>query len=320
MPRTIRDGGIARSGDCSSTTAGRSTGTAVQRLWRREGIRVPPTKSKTSGKRAGRSAENSIWNFPAVFVDHVWTIDFVTDYTVHGTPFRSFNVLDEFTRYFVGAHVARSIGARQVREFFAVVFEREGKPKFLRADNGREFIGVELADWLTEHGVTILFVEKASPQQNGFVESFHSRIRDECLNAEEFDSVLEARVVIGQWRDIYNHTRRHRGLGLRTRRRSEPRLSPPELRARGAMMVVARRGVDESDYHHCSWTSPSPLPRGAITTPNVQPLSQELARPQGAVHPRSQRPRPGHRGLGATPRRSRRRLHRVIDVGPKDLR
>jgi putative transposase len=188
----------------------------VERLWRREGMRVAPLKSKTSGKRAGGSAENSIWNFPALFIDHVWTIDFVTDYTVHGTQFRSFNVLDEFTRYFVGAHVARSIGARSVRAFFEVVFEREGRPKFLRADNGREFIGKELADWLTGQGVTILFVEKASPQQNGFVESFHARMRDECLNAEEFDSVLEARVVIGQWRDLYNDTRRHRGLGLKT--------------------------------------------------------------------------------------------------------
>lgn len=188
----------------------------VERLWRREGMSVAPLKSKTSGKKAGGSAENSIWNFPALYVDHVWTIDFVTDYTVHGVLFRSFNVLDEFTRYFVGAHVARRIGARSVRAFFEVLFAREGKPKFLRADNGREFIGKELANWLTAQGVTILFVEKASPQQNGFVESFHSRMRDECLNAEEFDSVLEARVVIGLWRDLYNNTRRHRGLGLKT--------------------------------------------------------------------------------------------------------
>jgi putative transposase len=106
----------------------------VERLWRREGMRVAPLKSKTSGKKAGGSAKNSIWNFPALFVDHVWTIDFVTDYTVHGAQFRSFNVLDEYTRYFVGARVARSIGARSVRAFFEIVFEREGRPKFLRAD------------------------------------------------------------------------------------------------------------------------------------------------------------------------------------------
>ena len=188
----------------------------VERLWRLEGMRVPPLKSKNSGKKASGSAENSIWNFPAVFVDHVWTIDFVTDYTVHGTAFRSFNVLDEYSRFFVGAHVARSIGARSVKAFFEILFATEGKPKFLRADNGREFIGKELGAWLESQGVTILFVEKASPKQNGFVESFHSRMRDECLNAEEFDSVLEARVVIGQWRDLYNNTRRHRGLGLKT--------------------------------------------------------------------------------------------------------
>ena len=188
----------------------------VERLWRREAMGVAPLKSKTSGKRAGGGAENSIWNFPAVHVDHVWTIDFVTDYTVHGTMFRSFNVLDEFTRYLVGAHVARRIGARSVQAFFGQLFATEGKPKFLRADNGREFIGKDLGEWLSAQGVTILFVEKASPQQNAFVESFHSRMRDECLNAEEFDSGLEARVVIGLWRDLYNNTRRHRGLGLKT--------------------------------------------------------------------------------------------------------
>lgn len=188
----------------------------VERLWRLEGLRVPPAKPKKSGRRAGGGVENSIWNFPSLYVDHVWTIDFIEDRTVHGVKFRSFNILDEYTRFFVGAHVARSIGSRSVRAFFAELFAAQGRPKFLRADNGREFIGKPLADWLDDQGVTILFIEKASPQQNGFVESFHSRMRSEALNVEEFDSVLEARVVIGEWRELYNNVRRHRGLGLRT--------------------------------------------------------------------------------------------------------
>jgi transposase InsO family protein len=188
----------------------------IERLWRAEGLRVPPAKAKASGKRAGGSAENSIWNFPALYVDHIWTIDFISDRTVHGVKFRSFNVLDEYSRYFVGAHVAASIGARAVRAFFEQLFVAEGKPQYLRADNGREFIGEELSAWLADQGVTILFIEKASPQQNAFVERFHRSMRSEVLNVEEFDSVLEARVLIGEWREIYNHVRRHRGLGMKT--------------------------------------------------------------------------------------------------------
>ncbi len=205
----------------------------IERLWRLEGNRVPPAKSKKFGKRAGGSAANAIWNFPAVYVDHIWTIDFIEDRTARGVKFRSFNILDEYSRYFVGAHVARSIGSRSVQAFFAELFEREGKPKFLRADNGREFIGKELAAWLREQGVTILFIEKASPQQNAFVERFHRSMRSEILNVEEFDSVLEARVVIGEWRELYNTVRRHRGIGMKT---------PAAFRADAQKQAALERG------------------------------------------------------------------------------
>jgi putative transposase len=188
----------------------------IERLWRLEGMGVPPAKSKKFGKRAGGSAANSIWNFPSLYVDHIWTIDFIEDRTAHGVKFRSFNILDEYSRFFVGAYVARSHGSRSVQAFFAELFAAAGKPKFLRADNGREFIGKALAEWLTAEGVTILFVEKASPQQNAFVERFHRSMRSEALNIEEFDSVLEARVVIGEWRELYNTVRRHRGIGMST--------------------------------------------------------------------------------------------------------
>jgi putative transposase len=204
----------------------------IERLWRLEGMGVPPAKSKKFGKRAGGSAANSIWNFPAVYVDHIWTIDFIEDRTVHGVKFRSFNILDEYTRYFVGAYVARSHGSRSVQAFFAELFATEGKPKFLRADNGREFIGKELDEWLTDQGVTILFVEKASPQQNAFVERFHRSMRSEALNVEELDSVLEARVVIGEWRELYNNARRHRGIDMKT---------PAAFRAEAKQQAAADR-------------------------------------------------------------------------------
>lgn len=105
----------------------------IERLWRREGLRVPTVK-KVNGKKAGGSAENSIWNFPPRHVDHIWTIDFIQDRTSDGRKFRCFNIVDEFSKYFIGVHVSRSHGSRSVQAFFAQMFEEFGKPTFFRSD------------------------------------------------------------------------------------------------------------------------------------------------------------------------------------------
>jgi putative transposase len=188
----------------------------IERLWRLEGHRVPPRRSQTSGKRAQGTAEQSIWNMPAQRPNHVWSYDFMGSRTRDGASLRILNVVDEYTRLALGCRVARSIGAGEVIKELERLFEQHGRPEVLRSDNGREFVADSLGAWLAEQGVKTAFIEKGSPQQNAFVERFNGTMRDELLNGEEFDNLLEARVVIGNWLAEYNTLRPHRGLGMLT--------------------------------------------------------------------------------------------------------
>jgi transposase InsO family protein len=188
----------------------------IMRLWRLEGHRVPPRRSQTSGKKALGTAEKAIWSLPAQRPNHVWSYDFMGTRTRDGAPVRILNVVDEYTRVALGSRVARSIGARDVIAELEQLFERHGRPQVLRSDNGREFVADSLQAWLAEQGVQTAFIEKGSPQQNAFVERFNGTMRDELLNGEEFDNLLEARVVISNWLVEYNTLRPHRGLGLLT--------------------------------------------------------------------------------------------------------
>jgi putative transposase len=188
----------------------------IMRLWRLEGHRVPPRRTSASGKKAQGTAEQAIWNLPAQRPNHVWSYDFMGSRTRTGGPIRILNVVDEYTRVALGSRVARSIGAGDVRAELECLFARHGKPEVLRSDNGREFIAASLGAWLAEQGVKTAFIEKGSPQQNAFVERFNGTMRDEVLNGEEFESVLEAGVVIEQWLVQYNSERPHRGLGMMT--------------------------------------------------------------------------------------------------------
>jgi putative transposase len=162
------------------------------------------------------TAGGSSWALQAEGPNDVWSYDFVAARTEDGLPLRILNVVDEFTRRSVGCRVARHIGAPDVAAELDELFSRHGRPRLIRSDNGREFIAAGLADWLKERGVGQVFIEKGSPQQNAYVERFNGTMRDELLNGETFRSVLEARVVIAQWREIYNTIRPHRGLGMKT--------------------------------------------------------------------------------------------------------
>lgn len=187
----------------------------IERLWRLEGHKVPAAR-KSSGQKARGGAGGSTWAIQAERPNDVWSYDFVASRTDDGLPLRVLNVVDEFTRRCVGCLVDRSIGSRDIANELDRLFKRYGRPKRLRSDNGREFISAELGDWLSQRGVEQVFIEKASPQQNAYVERFNGSMRDELLNGELFRSVLEARVVIGQWVEIYNTIRPHRGLGYKT--------------------------------------------------------------------------------------------------------
>jgi putative transposase len=188
----------------------------IERLWRLEGHRVPARRTKESGKRAQGSSENAIWNLPASHPNHIWSYDFMNERTRQGSLIRILNVVDEYTRLALGSRVDRSIGSQAVREELERLFRSHGKPKLIRSDNGREFIASSLTDWLRSEGVEPVFIEKGSPQQNPYVERFNGTMRDELLSGEEFDSVLEARVIVKAWLEEYNTRRPHRGLGMRT--------------------------------------------------------------------------------------------------------
>lgn len=188
----------------------------IERLWRLEGHRVPPRRAKASGKKALGAADKAIWSLPAQRPNHVWSYDFMGTRTRDGSPIRILNVVDEYTRVALGCRVARSIGSRDVISELKELFDRHGRPELLRSDNGREFIAETLTGWLAEQGVKTAFIEKGSPQQNAFVERFNGTMRDELLNGEEFDNLLEARVVITNWLVEYNTLRPHRGLGMLT--------------------------------------------------------------------------------------------------------
>jgi len=188
----------------------------IERLWRLEGHRVPPRRSQSSGKKAQGSAEKAIWSLPATRPNHIWSYDFMSGRTSDGGSIRILNVVDEYTRVALGSRVARSIGAGEVIGELERLFQRHGKPELLRSDNGREFIADSLGAWLAGQGVKTAFIEKGSPQQNAFVERFNGTMSNEVLNGEEFDSVLEARVVIDTWLVTYNTLRPHRGLGMLT--------------------------------------------------------------------------------------------------------
>jgi len=188
----------------------------VERLWRLEGHRVPPRRSQASGKKAQGMAINAIWNLQATRPNQIWSYDFMGSRLRNGRSLRILNVVDEFTREGLASRVDRSIGTREVQEELERLFRDRGKPEVLRSDNGREFISSTLVSWLVEQGVSAAFIEKGSPQQNAFVERFNGTMRDELLNGELFDTLLEAKVVVNEWRQRYNEQRPHRGLGMLT--------------------------------------------------------------------------------------------------------
>ena len=188
----------------------------VERLWRQEGLQVPPQRLKSSGQKAIGDASNSAANLPALYRNHVWSYDFMSARTMDGGALRILNVLDEHTRQAHRSKIARSIGSESVRKHLEKLFAEHGRPKYLRADNGREFIGEELQRWLRAQGVEPIFIAKASPTQNCYIERFNGSMRRELLNGELFHSVLEARVVIEDWLVLYNTRRPHRGLAGKT--------------------------------------------------------------------------------------------------------
>jgi putative transposase len=189
----------------------------VRRLWITLGLRRPVRlrKAKKLGPKPGSSA-NSCTQQPARFKNDVWTYDFIADRTAGGGTLKWLSLVDEFTRECLALHAAAALAGGDVRRVLARVIGRRGAPTRIRSDNGGEFICAALVDWLPQVGAQPIPVAPASPWENGFVESFHSRLRDEFLEREEFQSVADARAKAAWFRREYNTVRPHSALGYQT--------------------------------------------------------------------------------------------------------
>ena len=184
----------------------------VERIWRKEGLKVPKKQPKR-----GRLWLNdgSCVRLRPEYRNHVWSYDFVASRTHEGKAFRMLNVIDEFTRECLDITVERKITSHEVIERLAHLFITKGIPEHIRSDNGPEFTAKAVRKWLGRLGVTTLFIEPGSPWENGYVESFNGKLRDGLLNGEIFTTLLEAKVLIENWRREYNTIRPHSSLGYK---------------------------------------------------------------------------------------------------------
>jgi transposase InsO family protein len=182
----------------------------VERIWRREGLKVPKKQPKR-----GRLWLNdgSCIRLRPEHKDHVWSYDFMVERTSNSRVFRILNIIDEFTRECLRVKVNRKISSQDVIEELFNLFIFHGIPEHIRSDNGPEFTAKAVRKWLNRLGVKTLFIERGSPWENGYIESFNGKLRDELLNREVFTTLEEARVLIEQWRREYNQVRPHSALG-----------------------------------------------------------------------------------------------------------
>jgi putative transposase len=185
----------------------------VERIWRREGLKVPKKQPKR-----GRLWLNdgSCIRLRPQHKDHIWSYDFVMVWTANGKAFRILVIIDEYTRECLAILVSRHITSGDVIEQLYELFLLRGVPEHIRSDNGPEFTAKAIRKWLERLGVKTLFIEPGSPWENGYIESFNGKLRDELLNGEIFTTLIEAKVLIEQWRREYNQVRPHSSLGYKS--------------------------------------------------------------------------------------------------------
>jgi putative transposase len=181
----------------------------IQRLWRDEGLKVPYKKRKKRLRGIGAA----VGAMSPICPNALWALDFQFDVTVDGRALKLLNVIDEYTRECPAIVVDRSIDADHVVATLDRVAAVRGMPAFVRFDNGPEFVAHAIADWCRFNGVDSVFIDPGSPWQNAWIESFNGRLRDEFLNGWQFDSLLEAQVLIEDWRIDYNTNRPHSAHG-----------------------------------------------------------------------------------------------------------
>ena len=184
----------------------------VERLWRQEGLKIPQ-KQRPRGRLWLN--DGSCVRLRPEWKDHVWSYDFMAGRTSDGRPLRLLNIIDEYSRECLTMQVGRRLTSEDVLARLRDLFIERGLPDYIRSDNGSEFTARRVRKWLESLGVKTLFIEPGSPWENGYVESFNGKVRDELLNGEIFDTLLEAQVLVERWRKHYNQVRPHSALGYR---------------------------------------------------------------------------------------------------------
>ncbi len=204
--------GYRRIGELLREEGWRVNDKRVARIWRQEGLKIPQKQPKrgrlwlNDGSCVRRRPEHP---------NHVWAYDFCADRTHDGRPLRLLAIVDEFTRECLSIDVGRKLKSDDVLARLTELFIQRGLPEHIRSDNGPEFTSKRVRNWLSNLGVQTLFIEPGSPWENGYVESFYGRMRDELLNLERFDTLHEAKVLVERWRHVYNRIRPHSSLGYR---------------------------------------------------------------------------------------------------------
>lgn len=184
----------------------------VERIWREEGLKVPQKQPK---RRRLWLNDGSCVRLRAEHANHVWSYDFVEDRLSNGRKIRWLNVIDEYTRECLASIPRRSWKHQNIIELLAGLFLTKGCPEYIRSDNGSEFTANMLKQWLSNLGILTAYIEPGSPWENGYCESFNSKMRDEFLNIEIFDNMHEAEVLTRRWVNTYNTVRPHSSLGYR---------------------------------------------------------------------------------------------------------
>lgn len=183
------------------------------RLWKRYNFKIGAQRTRRPRKKDQTATPRPQ---QAEYPNHVWTYDILFDRLADGRPFKTLSVLDEFTRECQGILAATSILSEDVIAFLDKIMKKRSSPLFLRSDNGSEFTAEAVQTWLANKNVGPAFIPPGQPWKNGFIESFHDKFRDECLQREWFSSLLDAQVVIEDWRVHYNTRRPHSSLGYET--------------------------------------------------------------------------------------------------------
>ncbi|MFD1663226.1 IS3 family transposase, partial [Streptomyces caeni] len=184
----------------------------VERIWRQEGLKVPAKQPKK-----GRLwlADGSCIRLRAERPNHVWSYDFVEDRTHDGRKYRMLNVIDEFTHEALAIRIDRKLNSTDVIDVLSDLFILRGVPEHIRSDNGPEFIATAVQDWITAVGAKTAYIAPGSPWENGYIESFNARLRDELLDGEIFYTLKEARIIVESWRRHYKTVRPHGSLGYK---------------------------------------------------------------------------------------------------------